>query len=122
MKVLDRENLGGKLHIGDGCKIDESVEFDTSADIFLDECVAISDDALILTHDHSPECIAQTLCAAKHIGAHVWIGTRAIILASCTNIGRGSVVGAGAVVTRDVPENVLVCGVPAKVVKELAPK
>ena len=51
------------------------------------------------------------------IGSHVWIGSRAIILKGVT-IGSGSIVACGAVVSRNVPENALVAGVPAKVVKK----
>lgn len=50
------------------------------------------------------------------IGADVWVGDRATILKGVT-IGSGSVVACGAIVTRDVPENTLVAGVPAKVIK-----
>lgn len=46
----------------------------------------------------------------------VWVGTRAIILAG-VRIGRGAVVGAGAVVTKDVPPYAVAVGCPAKVVK-----
>jgi acetyltransferase-like isoleucine patch superfamily enzyme len=51
------------------------------------------------------------------IGNDVWIGQNAIILASVTNIGDGAVIGAGAVVTRDVPDFAVVVGNPAKVIK-----
>jgi acetyltransferase-like isoleucine patch superfamily enzyme len=51
------------------------------------------------------------------IGSHVWIGSRAMILKGVT-IGSGSVVACGAVVTSDVPENSLVAGVPAKIIKK----
>lgn len=51
------------------------------------------------------------------IGDHVWIGSRAIVLPRVT-IGSGSVVGAGSVVTKDVPERCLALGVPARVVRE----
>ena len=51
------------------------------------------------------------------IGDHVWIGLRAIILKG-VKIGNGSVIAAGAVVTRDVPPYSLVAGVPARVIKE----
>ena len=50
------------------------------------------------------------------IGDDVWIGTNAVILPGVT-IGRHSVVAAGAVVTKDVPEHSLVAGVPAKIIK-----
>jgi len=49
------------------------------------------------------------------IGNDVWIATGAIILRKC-NIGDGAVVGAGAVVTKDVPPYAIVAGVPAKVI------
>ena len=51
------------------------------------------------------------------IGSHVWVGDRATILKGVT-IGSGSVIACGAIVTRDVPENTLVAGVPAKVIRE----
>jgi acetyltransferase-like isoleucine patch superfamily enzyme len=52
------------------------------------------------------------------IGDDVWIGTNAVILPGVT-IGRHSVVAAGAVVTKDVPEHSLVAGVPAIIIKEI---
>lgn len=50
------------------------------------------------------------------IGDRVWIGTGAIILDGVT-IGSGAVIGAGSVVTKDIPENAIVAGVPAKVIR-----
>ncbi len=49
------------------------------------------------------------------IGDHVWIGAKAMIMKGVT-IGNGAIVAAGAIVTRDVPENSIVAGVPAKVI------
>lgn len=54
------------------------------------------------------------------IGENVWIGANAIICGGVT-IGNHSVIGAGSVVTRDVPPCVLVGGNPAKVIRELTP-
>lgn len=51
-----------------------------------------------------------------HIGDDVWIGANCIITAGVT-IGTGAVVGAGSVVTRDVPDNAIVVGCPAKVIR-----
>ena len=52
------------------------------------------------------------------ISDDVWIGANAVILPGVT-IGRHSVVAAGAVVTKDVPDNSLVAGIPAKVIRQL---
>ncbi|MCO6476121.1 MAG: hypothetical protein J5I94_05830 [Phaeodactylibacter sp.] len=50
----------------------------------------------------------------------VWLGARSIVLKGVT-IGRGAVVAAGAVATRDVPPYTMVGGVPAKVIRRLSP-
>lgn len=49
---------------------------------------------------------------------NVWLGTRVIVLPGVT-IGEGSVIGAGSVVTRNIPARVLAAGVPARVIREL---
>ena len=56
--------------------------------------------------------------AGIEIGNHVWIGMHCCILKG-VRIGRGAIVAAGSVVTRDLPENCLAAGVPARVVREL---
>ena len=47
----------------------------------------------------------------------VWIGARAIVLPGCKRIGAHSIIGAGAVVTHDVPDYAIVGGNPAKVIR-----
>ena len=53
-----------------------------------------------------------------HIGRNVWLGAGAIILPGVT-IGNNSIVGAGSVVTKDVPANVIVVGNPARVLRQI---
>jgi len=51
------------------------------------------------------------------IGANCWIGTSAVVMA---NVGEGSTIGAGAVVTKDIPPGVVAAGVPAKVIRPVS--
>ena len=88
--------------------------------------ITIDDGALIghgvvlatLNHDMDQEKRQQLHPAPIHIGKRVWIGANATITAGVT-IGDNSVVAAGAVVTKDVPANVVVGGVPARIIKEI---
>ena len=78
--------------------------------------VSIGPEATILTLGHDPQSPDFSL-AGGHvvIGDHVWIGYRALILPGVT-IGEGAVVGACAVVTKDVPPHAIVAGNPARVI------
>lgn len=92
------------------------------APITIGDDVQIGPNVQLLTPTHpvEPQPRRDKLEAAKPITVddNVWIGGGAIVLPGVT-VGQNSVVGAGAVVTRDVPANVVVVGNPARVVKEL---
>jgi maltose O-acetyltransferase len=51
------------------------------------------------------------------IGNDVWFGARVIVLPSCSKIGNGVIIGAGSVVTKDIPDFAVVGGNPAKIIK-----
>ena len=73
------------------------------------------------SHDTSRTDIPMNMQGSKpkqkvKIGSDVWIGNRVIILPGKT-IGNGVIIGAGAVVTKDVPDYAVVAGVPAKIIK-----
>lgn len=72
------------------------------------------------THPNSPELrkMDKEFALPIKIGNNVWVGGGAIICPH-VSIGDNSIVAAGAVVTKDVPENVIVAGNPAKIIKEL---
>ncbi|MFR2774230.1 MAG: acyltransferase [Anaerostipes sp.] len=78
------------------------------------DCLIMDFDAHSITYeDNSNNCISKPIV----IGNHVWIGARSIILKG-VSIGDGAVIGAGSVVTRNVPQNSIVAGNPAKILKQ----
>jgi acetyltransferase-like isoleucine patch superfamily enzyme len=72
-----------------------------------------------VTQVHQRVLILKWVISAPiFVGNNVWIGANATILPGVT-IGDGSIVAAGAVVTKNVPINVIVGGVPAKIIKRI---
>jgi acetyltransferase-like isoleucine patch superfamily enzyme len=95
-------SIGGNISIGTSCLIGPGVVMRTANHEFSDP------DMLIREQGH--------VFANIFVGDDVWIGANAIILGG-VEIGRGSIIGAGAVVTKDVPEMAIAVGVPAQIVK-----
>lgn len=86
--------------------------------IEIGEDVAIADEVIIRdSDDHIILREGYQMTAPVRIGNHVWIGTRAVILKGA-KIGDGCIVAAGSVVTKSFPDNCLIGGVTAKIIKE----
>lgn len=89
--------------------------------VTIEKSVFSGHDIMLITGGHDPNKFGQERKGSNGGGPitiheGVWIGTRAIIVGAVT-IGKHAVIGAGAVVVKDVPEYSLVVGNPAKVVK-----
>lgn len=110
-------DFGRNIHIGSNVFINSGCHFQDQGGIYIDDDVLIGHNVVLATvnHDLNPYD-RRNLYAPIHIGKRVWIGSNATILQGVT-IGDGAVVAAGAVVTKNVPENSVVGGVPAKVIK-----
>ena len=110
------------LTLGDWVFVNSGCCFDLAAPITIGAGAQLAYQVMLVTGDHEfgpPHNRAGLHCAKPiEIGAGAWIGARAILLPG-VKIGDGSVVAAGAVVTKDVPPNVLAAGVPARVLREL---
>ena len=108
---------GGNLIIGNCCSF-QDVEIDTRAPVKIGSHVIIGDRSRIITCSHDVDDPEWTLKQyGVEIEDYVWIASNAIILPSCRHIGRGAVVGAGAVVAKDVPDMAIVVGNPASVLR-----
>lgn len=106
-----------KLKIGSGyCTCGTQIV--CAKEITIGNNVAIARDVIIRDTD-AHEIIGKQHQKVKpvRIEDNVWIGNRAIIMKGVT-IGEGSIIAAGAIVTKDVPKHSIVGGVPAKVIKE----
>ena len=102
------------LTIGDYSRINRDCCLDARGSLRIGNNVSVSAEVMVLTAAHGvndPDFRVET--SPVVIEDHVWIGVRAIVLPGVT-LGRGSVVAAGSVVTRDVPPLAIVAGVPAK--------
>ena len=109
-------NKGATLKLGGGY-INHNLNLSCFESITIGQGVAISENVTLRdSDDHTIASSERPVTKPIVIGDHVWIGLNATILKGVT-IGSGSIIAAGAVVTKDVPENSLVGGVPAKVIK-----
>jgi acetyltransferase-like isoleucine patch superfamily enzyme len=109
------------LSVGPGCYLTGPLHIDLSAPVHIGARVYMGYDVMLITVDHELGDGAQRCGARVYrpilIGNGVWIASRVVILPG-VRLGEGSVVASGAVVTRDVPANTMVGGVPARVVRE----
>jgi maltose O-acetyltransferase len=114
---------GGRLEVGDRVYINYGASIAAHSLIQIGAHTLIGTHCIIMDNDYHHVDVAErhTLPESRPIiiGDHVWIGARVTILKGVT-IGEYAVIGAGSVVTRDVPPFSLVAGVPAKVIRRIA--
>jgi len=121
--VWGRSAGEGRIVVGDCCLMSPGSRLSASDEVTLGNGVMLANGAYVtdsdwhtiydrMSRDETPRPV--------HIGDNVWLGDHSTVLKGVT-IGENSVVAARAVVTHDVPANVVVAGSPAKVVKELDP-
>jgi acetyltransferase-like isoleucine patch superfamily enzyme len=119
--VWGRDEENGRIEVGDyvlispGSRISASDEIRIGNSVMMANSVYITDSDWHGIYDRTAR---DERVMPVHIGDNVWLGDHSMVLKGVT-IGENSVVAAKAVVTRDVPANVVVAGNPAKVVKQL---
>lgn len=113
-------NYGKHLRIGKNVFINFNCTFLALGGIVIEDHVLIGPDVKILSEGHplAPAERQSLVPGSVHIGQNAWIGAGAAILPGIS-IGENAVVAAGAVVTKNVPANTVVAGIPAKIIKSL---
>lgn len=112
---------GSQIEIGDNSGI--GINCEVCGPVIIGNDVMMGPHVIVMTQNHKFDTKDIPMRLQGYfpfqkvvIRDDVWIGTRAIILPGVT-IGKGAVIGAGAVVTKDVPDYAIVGGVPAKILK-----
>ncbi len=113
-------NFGRFIQIGKNVFINHACSFLDMGGITIEDEVLIGPKVNLITENHPLDPAERRALITKPIliKRKAWIGAAATILPGVT-VGENSVVAAGAVVTKDVPDNTIVGGVPAKVLKNL---
>jgi len=117
--------INGQLLIGNHVSIAENVTINASEQgkIVLGDYVLIAPNSVLRSSDHVISSVNNPIREQGHTGGEiivqddVWIGANAVVVAN-VHIGKGAVIGAGAVVTKDVEPYAIVGGVPAKFIKK----
>lgn len=113
-------DFGKNITVGNGVFINSGCRFQDQGGITIGEGSLIGHNVVLATinHEMHPAHRKDMHPAPIVIGKHVWIGAGAMVTPG-VSIGDGAVIAAGAVVTRDVPPNTVVGGVPARVLKTI---
>jgi acetyltransferase-like isoleucine patch superfamily enzyme len=116
---------GIKLKIGYGSYLNRRTFVDAIESVEIGQFVAIGPDCYITDHDHGVDPtrapLDQEMVAKRtYIGDRAWLGAKVIVLKGVT-IGQHAIVGAGSVVTRDIPPYAVAVGIPARVVRTRTP-
>ena len=113
-------NYGRHTSIGKNVFINFDCVFLDLGGITIEDNVLIAPKVSLLSEGHPVKAGTRATLTAGHIHIkkNAWIGAGATILQGVT-IGENAMVAAGAVVLKDVPDNVIVGGIPAKVIKEV---
>lgn len=113
-------DCGKNITVGNHVFFNSGCNFQDQGGITIDDGILIGHNVVLATLNHCmiSEQRANLEPAPIHIGKNVWIGANAIVLPGVT-IGDGAVIAAGAIVTKDVPANTIVGGVPAKKIRDI---
>lgn len=110
---------GQNVKIGKHVGIMANCLFMSAGGITIEDDVLVAANSQLISNNHDPKDHAILTCKPVVLKRNCWIGAGATILPGVT-VGENAIVGAGAVVTKDVEPNTVVGGIPAKLIKRLS--
>lgn len=126
--TIELFNSDSRLIVGDGFRSNSYLHIGVVSSVIIGQDVLVASGVYISDHSHGvygelepsdpriPPVQRGLTVAPVVIGNNVWLGEKSAILPG-VRIGDGVIVGAGAIVTKDIPEYCIVAGVPAKIIK-----
>ena len=114
----------GILEIGNNSNISDNTIIDTCDDVIIGDNVAIGNNCTIFTHNHvytdktKPAWKGGIKLGKVIINDGAWVGSNVIIMPGIS-VGKRAVIAAGSVLTKNIPDEVIVAGVPAKIIKHI---
>ncbi len=128
--IKDRVHIGAsraRIQIGSNCFVGNNVWIGGTGDIAIGENCMLGSNTVVISSNHDfsvisvPYHLGKEIAAPIRIGSDVWVGANCVILPGVT-VGDGAVVGAGAIVTRDIPSGTLAVGNPATAARTIPPR
>lgn len=104
--------IGKRVYVNSGCLMM------SAGGITIGDDTQIAANVQLISNNHDLTDRQVITCKPIHIGKNVWIGAGATILPG-VRVGDNSVIGAGSVVTKDVPQDTIVAGNPAKIIRKI---
>lgn len=111
-------DLANCLHLGKNVFANHGLTVMSAGTVTIEDGVMLGPEVGLFTVNHEPKNIRTIMTKEIRIKKNAWIGARVSILPGVT-IGENAIVGTGSIVTKDVPDNCIAVGNPARTVKTL---
>lgn len=111
-------DCANRLFLGNNVFANHGLTVMSLGTITIDDGVMMGPEVALLTVNHEPKNIRVVKTGEIHLKKNAWLGARVTVLPGVT-IGENAIVGSGAIVTKDVPDNTIAVGNPARVIRHL---
>lgn len=111
-------DCGNRVFLGKNVFANHNLTMMSLGTIIIEDGVMLGPEVGLFTVNHEPKNIRTVVTKEIHIKKNAWIGARVSILPGVT-IGENAIVGTGSIVTKDIPDNCVAVGNPARIIKQL---